>query len=448
MRMRRDLDSSLEEIRKGTELVQKRVDEKTTSLEAQSDKVSVFLASAEKQLSSKVTNEELSRVSKSFAEQLQETRNVIQAQMDVVRGRVERSTEDFSRVVTKMDDVAMRTEVLPISEKVTKLQVDLGQLTAEVGTKAAEEDVAHQVGQIQTVQADHKAQLLTKADEAAVVDRHERYVRESTNAINGLREVTEHLGISINSVEESVNLVAAQTGTKAETRDVHEMMKMNEAVQSQVSGLKAELQGTLKALETWILEQNTKKTHGMKLQPKPADSSAPAAKAAAPAAAPPQASAADEKLQHRVGELERQLMETQALLYAQTGAQTMRGDPTGAFGGGFPPPAGVPDPYALNAGKLDASGAFLMPGDAYTNQMMSPRPPPPRKGGKGSSKAASEAGDAAQAPFKSQGDRRQWLLQEKRKWLVEMRLGDGGGAPPGSGQAPPTPSKLPPIPLQ
>ena len=122
----------------------------------------------------------------------------------------------------------------------------------------------------------------------------------------------------------------------------------------------------------------------------------------------------------------------------------MRGDPSGPFASGFPPPAGVPDPYALNAGKLDASGAFVMPGDAYANQMMSPRPPPPRKGG--SKKATSEAGDPTQAPFKSQGDRRQWLLQEKRKWMVEMRLGDGGGAPPGSAQAPNS-ARLPPIPL-
>ena len=27
-------------------------------------------------------------------------------------------------------------------------------------------------------------------------------------------------------------------------------------------------------------------------------------------------------------------------------------------------------------------------------------------------------------PFRSQSDRRQWLLQEKRRWLVEMRLGN------------------------
>ena len=102
-----------------------------------------------------------------------------------------------------------------------------------------------------------------------------------------------------------------------------------------MSGLKAELQGTLKALETWILEQNTKKNHGMKLQPKPAKGGAPSAASeahgpkparavGAPAPAPaderPSAleeaqarlqAATDEKLVARVGELERQLLEAQ-----------------------------------------------------------------------------------------------------------------------------------------
>jgi hypothetical protein len=75
--------------------------------------VSTFLAKAERQIGSKVSNDELTRVTKAFAEQLQETRNVLQAQMDVVRGRAERSTEDFQQVVDKMDAVAMRAEMTP-----------------------------------------------------------------------------------------------------------------------------------------------------------------------------------------------------------------------------------------------------------------------------------------------------------------------------------------------
>lgn len=61
--------------------------------------VSTFLEKAQRQIASKVANEELTRVTRSFSEQLQESRNVLQAQMDVVRNRVERSTEDFERVV-------------------------------------------------------------------------------------------------------------------------------------------------------------------------------------------------------------------------------------------------------------------------------------------------------------------------------------------------------------
>ena len=131
--------------------------------------------------------------------------------------------------------------------------MDMRQLEVDLNTKAAEEDVAAKLDEVFGVQNEHRAILGLKADAAAVMERHERHVNESTNALNALREAAEHLGISINSVEESVNLVAAQTGTKAETLDVHEMMKMNEAVQDQVSTLKAELQGTLKALETCVI---------------------------------------------------------------------------------------------------------------------------------------------------------------------------------------------------
>ena len=447
LNMRRDLDGALDQMTKTTEQIQKRVDERTAALEEQANEVSNFLAKAERQIGSKVSNEELTRVVKSFSEQLQEMRNVLQAQMDVVRGRVERSTEDFQRVVGTMDAVAMRTEVQPIADNVKKLQSDLMALGGDVETKAAEEDVAAKLEEIMGVQDDHRTQLLTKADAVTVTEKHERHVLESTNALNGLREVTEHLGISINSVEESVNLVAAQTQTKAETRDVHEMMRMNEAVQTQIASLKAELQGTLKALETWILEQNTKKSHGMKLQPKPAGAAAPAtARSARPSEGPPATAAShfpdasEEKLQHRVGELERQLAETQALLYAQTGAPGMhgvRGAGDSPFPGGFAAPAGIP------GGKLDASGAFMMPGE--TGQALSPRPPLRKKGGGPGSHAASESGEVAAPPFRSQSDRRQWLLQEKRRWLVEMRLG-GGGNPAEASIPAPTPSKLPPIP--
>ena len=77
--------------------------------------------------------------------------------------------------------------------------------------------------------------------------------------------------------------------------------------------------------------------------------------------------------------------------------------------------------------------------------LLSPRPPLRKKGGGPGSHAASESGEVAAPPFRSQSDRRQWLLQEKRRWLGEMRLG-GGGNPAEASIPAPTPSKLPPIP--
>jgi len=513
--MRKELDSSLDQMTATSELLQKRVEERSAALEDQANEVSTFLAKAERQIGSKVSNDELTRVTKAFAEQLQETRNVLQAQMDVVRGRAERSTEDFQQVVDKMDAVAMRAEMTPIAEEVKKLEAEISEMQAEMPLKATADEVAQRIDEIVAAASETKDLLLTKADAINVQERHERHVQESTSALNGLREVTEHLGISINSVEESVNLVAAQTGTKAETRDVHEMMRMNEGVQTQVAALKSELQGTLKALETWILEQNTKKTHGMRLQPKPADgvpqsatssrptggaatrpppsamsnaeSQPPTGSASSPpgarppplpssfggAPSPPQsamplaaAPSSDDKLQQRVTELERQLAETQALLYASGAAPPgFRGVGDGPFVGGFGAPTGVPNATVFGASKLDATGSFLMPsgGDAaagYGGQGLTPRPPPRAAGGvhaAGGTHAASGGmyaaggmyaeggGDGVGPPFRSQSVRRQWLLQEKRRWLVEMRLG-GPGAPDGGAAQTAVPGKLPPIP--
>ena len=151
----------------------------------------------------------------------------------------------------------------------------------------------------------------------------------------------------------------------------------------------------------------------------------------------------------RVDELERQLAETQAMLYAQAGVQAgmgrqLRGGlgaaTDGPFGGNYTMPANISTASAYGGGHIDATGTFAMPADKH-QPMLSPRPPPPRKKGGGAagimggtaSYAASKSGagrvvvagggeDEQGPPFRSQADRRQWLLQEKRRWLVEMRL--------------------------
>ena len=266
--MRKELDGSLEQITGVSEMMQRSVGERTTALEEQAARASEFLSRAEKQIGAKVSNDELNRVTKSFSEQLLETRGVLQAQMDVVRARAERSTEDFQRVVGKMDAVAMRAEVQPLSELAKKLQVDVAKLEVDCAGKAAEEDVAAKIDEIFAIQAEQKDELDRKADAALAAERHESQARQTNAALDTLREATEHLGISISSVEESVGMVAAQAGTKAERKDLEGMMKVNDAVQEQINTLKTDLQGTLKALETWILEQNTKKSQALKLQPR------------------------------------------------------------------------------------------------------------------------------------------------------------------------------------
>ena len=69
--MRKELDSSLDQMTATNELMQKRVDEKTGALEEQATEVAAFLSRAEKQIGEKVSNDELTRVTKAFAEQLQ-----------------------------------------------------------------------------------------------------------------------------------------------------------------------------------------------------------------------------------------------------------------------------------------------------------------------------------------------------------------------------------------
>ena len=131
---------------------------------------------------------------------------------------------------------------------------------------------------------------------------------------------------------------------------------------------------------------------------------------------------------------ERQLAETQALLYAQASGQL-----GGGFGGGgFGPPGDAFGGFG-GGGKLDASGAILLPGG-------DPSPRATGHGRKTPGGMSVGSNNGAAPPHRSQSDRREWLLQEKRRWLVEMRLGGPGNAAetPTSIQAP-TPSKLPPI---
>ena len=85
--------------------------------------------------------------------------------------------------------------------------------------------------------------------------RYEALSSHMTKEINALREAASTVSTSITAVEESIGLVAEQSSSKADGREVQEMRQMNDSVQAQVASLKAELQGTLKSLETWIMTQ-------------------------------------------------------------------------------------------------------------------------------------------------------------------------------------------------
>ena len=139
-------------------------------------------------------------------------------------------------------------------------------ITSMIELKADAAEITGQISSLASEIAEHRESIATKADATEVLERHESHVAEAATSMTSLREASEHLSISINSVQEQVAHVASSAATKAERHEVDEILRMNEAVQEQVASLKAELQGTLKALETWILEQNTRKNHAMKLQ--------------------------------------------------------------------------------------------------------------------------------------------------------------------------------------
>ena len=92
-----------------------------------------------------------------------------------------------------------------------------------------------------------------------------------------------------------------------------------------------------------------------------------------------------------------------------------------------------------------------LPSVETANQMLSPRATGAARkkvrgggGGVGGGAAVAESHSGPiepGPPFRSQSDRRQWLLSEKKKWLVQMRLGGQEMAAAQAGAQ----SKLPPI---
>jgi len=161
----------------------------------------------------------------------------------------------------------------------------------------------------------------------------------------------------------------------------------------------------------------------------------------------------DEALRARVAELERKLSDTmlyvarieKAAISGPGGGGASGGrrgaEMDGPFGGGFAPPP--------STGGIDGPPLF-----DYPHEPIEPRAARKRAPGGVTAMTASSAhaqtdkvlsstdGDAPPEgdfgpPFRSQSDRRQWLINEKRRWLIEMRLGNVEPDVP--------PAKLPPL---
>ena len=109
-------------------------------------------------------------------------------------------------------------------------------------------------------------------------------------------------------------------------------------------------------------------------------------------------------------------------------------------------PWASPPPITAYA-DLHAASAGLLPRGGAAAAAVPPMPKARKKRRPGGSHAATASSLGAQSPlisprddsgavpvgppWKTQSERRDWLLQEKRKWLVEMRL--QGQKPPGGG---------------
>jgi len=282
-----------------------------------------------------------------------------------------------------------------------------------VVAKADEATTAAALSELTIEQKATRAELTTKADAAGVAEKQDAMQQSSAKELLALRDSAGTLSIQITQLEEQLALVAHNCSSKGEQREVNDLRQMNEAVSAQVTSLRSELQGTLKSLETWIMQQNTKKGNGVKLQPQPPASYQLAGRI-------------DASGMHSIGA-------PQDTATGFGSAAMMAAAFTMGGGGGGP----ALSPRASRAKQ--PGGAHAMTASTAANQnarVHSNNPALPD---------GSEADDAfysngppqpPQPPFKSQSDRRQWLLSEKRRWLVEMRLGNTPAEPV---------AKLPPI---
>ena len=131
--MRKELDAALESMRQGHTEVKARIDERTASLEEQSQANAAYLARSEKVLASKVATEELGRATEAWYGKLAQLRAVLQAQMDAVRSSAERGSEEFAGIVERIGHVCMRHELDPLRDLIETMQSEVRRGTSHEG---------------------------------------------------------------------------------------------------------------------------------------------------------------------------------------------------------------------------------------------------------------------------------------------------------------------------
>jgi hypothetical protein len=244
-KMRKELDTGLEAITATSEAITKQVSERTKKLEEESAQLQTFVSKAERALASKVSAEELNAVKTAFAAQLEETRNVLRSQLDIARAKAESALNELTKVSVVLQSVAGQEEMDKLKNAISSVQASAIKFEESLKAKADMEPVEARLTDLLIEQKATRADLSTKADEAAVNVKIQGVVSASSGELIKLRDSTGTLQVSVTALEQAMVLMSHQTQQKADQREVGELRTVNEAISERVGALKEELQGMM-----------------------------------------------------------------------------------------------------------------------------------------------------------------------------------------------------------
>jgi hypothetical protein len=243
-KMRKELDTGLEAITATSEAITKQVSERTKKLEEESAQLQTFVSKAERALASKVSAE-LNAVKTAFAAQLEETRNVLRSQLDIARAKAESALNELTKVSVVLQSVAGQEEMDKLKNAISSVQASAIKFEESLKAKADMEPVEARLTDLLIEQKATRADLSTKADEAAVNVKIQGVVSASSGELIKLRDSTGTLQVSVTALEQAMVLMSHQTQQKADQREVGELRTVNEAISERVGALKEELQGMM-----------------------------------------------------------------------------------------------------------------------------------------------------------------------------------------------------------